>query len=65
MRDDLQVDKGNGVGWGFARVEPGPILEKTGLEGRGLSQEQMQRILKRRTTDSHGEVLLSDTMIWG
>lgn len=34
MRDDLQVDKGNGVGWGFTRDEPGPILENT-EEGGG------------------------------
>lgn len=33
MRVDLQVDKGNGFGWGFDREEPGPMLEDTGLEG--------------------------------
>lgn len=33
MRGDLQVDKGYGVGWGFARKEPGSIPKNTGVEG--------------------------------
>lgn len=46
MRDDLQVDKGNGVGWGFTRDKPGPILENTGTEGTfmGASVENSEKM---------------------
>lgn len=36
MRGDLQVDKGNGVEWGFAREEPDPFSENRGMEGTFL-----------------------------
>lgn len=48
MRGDLQVDKGNGIWWGFGREEPGPRAENASVDGafavaNSKTSEKMQR----------------------
>jgi hypothetical protein len=61
MRGDLQVDKGNGVGWGLVRKDQDPMLDSSGPGGAFLVANSKNS--EMRNSDAHGKVLLNNSVI--